>query len=352
MRLKTFIRAVAFVLLPAAATAGYLRDGHYTLNEFYAAIRAVEEVHRDLVSVTEFGKSVEGRPLLLIKIAKPGGGDSEVLITGTVHASEWTGGRVALAIAERLASGYGSDQWITGLLEDTDFYIAPLMNPDGYARADRHLDWGWTSARDNARHVDLNRNWPYPVSARPHSLEGRLLGGSNLKWDPNYRGPRPLSEPENRALDELVKTHDFFLVIDFHTTGGRFSYAWSYTGERPPHRDVYEAMGAAFRERQYLYKYEVHQSYDWYQIVGASKDWFYGNYGALALTVEVGKPSEFKWMKIGPVRALNPFWHSNPLEAEAWIANDRDATLYAVEKCRALTGGRPARPMDIEWVAR
>jgi len=341
---------VPLLLLAGDARAGYLRGGHYTLDEFYAAIRAVEDLNPDLVTIEEFGQSVKGRPLLVIRIARPDGKErSEVLLTGNVHADEFAGGRVALSIAERLAGDAGRDAWIDSLLDKMDFYVAPLMNPDGYAKASKHLDYNFTMARDNQRHVDLNRNWPYPREAAKN-LSGMVAGGSNFVLHPNYRGPHPLSEPENRALNDLVKDRRFFLIIDFHTTGGHFSYAWSYTGERPPNAEVFQAMGEEMVKRQGHYPYSVHQSFDWYQIVGASKDWFYGEYGALALTVEVGKPSMFDKSKIGLIRLMNPFWGANPLDLDAWILNDRDPSLYAIEKGYELTGGKPAQPLDMDWV--
>lgn len=351
-RIRVVFLVLFFVVFSGveAVHAGYFRGEHYTLDELYGAIRAVDDLNPDLVTIEEIGKSVEGRPLLAIKIARPDGRRrAEVLITGNVHADEWTGHRVALAIAEELAQQDGKDTWVTSLLDSMDFYIIPLMNPDGFHRADKHMRCNFTMARDNANHVDLNRNWPYAREALMTDAKGRVVGGSSFKYHPNYHGPHPLSEPENIALDNLVKTHKFFLVIDLHTVGGHFSYAWSCTGEPSPHKEIYEAMGQEMLEHQDI-KYQVHQSFDWYQIIGASKDWFYGRYGALALTIEVGKPSEFNKWAIGPVRLFNPFWAANDIDIGAWVDNDRDALLHAIEKGYEMTGGEPARPLDMEWV--
>jgi len=345
--LLVFILSLAFT---TSASANWMQGGHYTLDEFYEAIRGMEDIAPELVTVSEFGKSVEGRPLLVIKIAVPDGKKrAEALITGTTHANEWTGGRVALAIAERLAKGRGNDEWIDSLLSDMDFYVIPLMNPDGYLDADRHLDWGYTWRRDNANHVDLNRNWPYPREVET-SASGAFLGGSNFKWHPNYSGPYPLSEPETQALDRFVSEHRFFTEIDFHTTGGHFSYAWSWKPEPAPDKHVFQAMGVEFRKRQPHHKYQVHQSFEWYQVIGSSKDWVYATYGVRALTIEVGIPKEYNRWKMG-IRALNPFYRYNPLDVEHWIENDRDPTLYAIQKCYELTDGKPAEPVtEIEWV--
>ncbi len=353
------IRRVAFqvsvivvvLFVSAPVSAGYFRGDYYTLEDLYAAIYGLEDLNPGLVTIEEIGRSVEGRPLLAVKIARrEGRGRGEVLITANVHADEWAGHRVALATAEKLAGQDGKDPWVTSLLDRMDFYIIPLMNPDGFHRADRHLRRNFTMARDNANHVDLNRNWPYARESLMSDAKGKIVGGSGFKYHPNYRGPYPLSEPENIALDDFVKDHRFFVVFDLHTVGGHFSYAWSYIGEPSPHKDIYEAMGKEFISHQGKCRYEVHQSFDWYQIIGASKDWFYGEYGVLALTIEVGRVSEFDRKAIGPIRLFNPFWAANPLDIQAWIDNDRDAILHSIEKGYEMTGGRPVRQQEIEWV--
>jgi protein MpaA len=56
----------------------------------------------------------------------------------------------------------------------------------------------------NARGVDLNRNWP---TAWVH--KGR-------PWDGYYSGPRPLSEPENRAMRAFILRVRPALTIWYH----------------------------------------------------------------------------------------------------------------------------------------
>ncbi len=345
-KIVTTMTVVLAVGLAAPAMADALGE-HYSLGEFHDAIRELERAAPELVEVTEYGKSVEGRPLLAARIARDDGRERpEVLITGCVHANEWTGARVALSIARRLAEDDGEDPWITSLLDRMEFYVLPLQNPDGYAAAEKHLKTGFTMRRDNENHVDLNRNWPYPDTAEIDSARGRMLGGSNFKYSPNYRGPYPLSEPENAAMNEFVAGRDFFLNIDFHTTGGRFSYVWSYKADPPEHEDVFKAMGEALTSRQGTAKYQVHQSYEWYQIIGSSKDWYYGRHGILAATIEVGQGLRKK----AGIYGLNPFYWYNDRDVDVWIENDRDATLHAIETAYEMTGGEPAAPRDFEWV--
>jgi hypothetical protein len=65
------------------------------------------------------------------------------------------------------------------------------MNPDGDAR----------HTRQNARGVDLNRNWPHHWK----HLTGQY-----------YSGPRPLSEPETRAVWKFLKQLRPRFVVSLH----------------------------------------------------------------------------------------------------------------------------------------
>jgi len=352
MSKPTRVLLLAFILISVSVSseAGYHRAGHYTLEEVYASIEALGERGGDLVEVSSIGESVKGRPLMALRIGRPDGRERpRALVYGNVHAVEWMGSRMSLAIAERLIDGAGADLWIDSLLGKIEFHVIPLMNPDGYNTASKHLDLGFTMARDNKNRVDLNRNWPQAAGAAVDSARGVALGGSNFKYNPNYRGPYPLSEPENVALDAYVRDNRFFIAFDLHTVGGRFSYPWSYKQAPAPDKEIYEAVGHEMTSHQPYHRYQVHQSYSWYQIVGASKDWFYGKYGTLAITIELGITREFDRKKMG-LRVLNPFYRSNPVDIGLWIENDRDALIHAIEKAHELTGGKPRPPLDMEWI--
>lgn len=116
-----------------------------------------------------FGHSVEGRPLRVLAVGEPGAG-RRLLVVGCIHGNECAGRSVTRRLAA-LPPPAGSRLW---LVHDA--------NPDGAA----------AGRRQNARGVDLNRNFPFRW--RPLDRPGGTY----------WSGPRALSEPESRALRGLI----------------------------------------------------------------------------------------------------------------------------------------------------
>ena len=113
------------------------------------------------------GRSERGRPIVAWETGDPQA-RRRVLVVGCIHGNEPAGIAVADAVVSaRVPAG-------------TDVWVVPDLNPDGVA-----LD-----TRQNARGVDLNRNFPY----RWRPLSGVF-----------YSGRRALSESESRIAYRLIR---------------------------------------------------------------------------------------------------------------------------------------------------
>jgi murein peptide amidase A len=133
-----------------------------------AVVRAAgaPEAEGAAVSTQVLGRSVRGRPIRATRI---GEGPVAVLVTSCIHGDE-PAGRAVMARLRRASAPAGVSLWL----------IDPA-NPDGCA-ADR---------RQNARGVDLNRNFPYRWRPLPRGTY--------------YSGTGALSEPESRALHAFLR---------------------------------------------------------------------------------------------------------------------------------------------------
>ena len=104
---------------------------------------------RDDVEITEIGKTVQGRPLEIIRVGDPDAPHS-VVIRGRAHPWEPGGNWVIDGLLDRLTQ---DDDQARKWRRQFCVYVQPIANKDGVAM-------GWT--RFNVRGEDLNRKWDKP----------------------------------------------------------------------------------------------------------------------------------------------------------------------------------------------
>lgn len=166
--------AAAWAVLPGSGTRPATRTG----NGHAARTAAMPAVSRRRVRL---GDSVQHRPIEALELrgAAP---RQTALVVGAIHGDETAGIRVTRVLARSRP------------LPGVDVWIVLDLNPDGAA----------AGTRQNARRVDLNRNFPWNWQA---------LGRPG---DQQYSGPRALSEPESRIAHRLILRLRPRVTIWFH----------------------------------------------------------------------------------------------------------------------------------------
>lgn len=118
----------------------------------------------------------------------------------------------------------------TAAFKDTyDFYIFPIVNPDGFAYT-QTTDRMWrknrqatTSSTCTGR--DINRNWPNHWAQRG--------GASTLPCDQDYKGSSALDGVETKALkahlDSVAAGKGVQLYMDIHSYSQLWLYPYGYT---------------------------------------------------------------------------------------------------------------------------
>jgi murein peptide amidase A len=128
------------------------------------------------MSAEVIGHSVQGRPIALARVGDPAAA-RKVLAVGCIHGNE-PAGRGIVADLGRASPAAG-----------TQLLLVRDMNPDGVAHGER----------TNAHGVDLNRNSPEHWAGA---------------------GARPWSEPETRAIRDLILRERPALSIYYHQPFG------------------------------------------------------------------------------------------------------------------------------------
>ncbi|WP_433825791.1 M14 family zinc carboxypeptidase [Actinoplanes sp. CA-015351] len=167
---------------------------------------------------------------------KPG-----VLAYSQEHAREWATPLVTLEFAERLLANYATDPATKELVDSTDVFIIPTVNPDGanYSFNDfnfqrKNLVNHCAGAQRDPRYrnswgVDVNRN--YAVG----SYFDGYVGASANCLSGTYAGTGELSEAESRNVVALASQHkNIKFSLNVHSYGGYFM--WSPGAYKVPGR--------------------------------------------------------------------------------------------------------------------
>lgn len=335
MRASKAIAAVLALLvaLPAATgAAGYpaSESGYHDYAEMYQAMRRIEADHPDIVRVFRIGRSAQGRAIWAAEVSDNPGeheGEPEVMFDGLHHAREHLTGEMALYVLRMLTTHYGRDtelgQRVTRIVDDRRIWIIPMVNPDGLQydlTGNPFRQWRKNRQPNGTGKpvgTDLNRNYAYMWHRATAS-----------KASQNYRGRRPFSAPETRAIRDFVlsrrvggrqriRTH-----VSFHTAGEYVLWPYGYTYRDVP-RDMtrldartFAAMG---RHMASTNGYRPRQSSDMYPTYGDQIDWMYATQRIFSFTFEM-------FPRNGSSRRHVP---DERIERET--TRNREAVLYLME---------------------
>jgi len=174
---------------------------------------------RPLVRITSIGKTLQGRPLEIVRIGRPSA-PYRVFLRARAHPWEAGGNWVVVGLIDRLLRG---DAKAGRFLGRYCVYVLPMANKGGVAAG---------RTRFNLQGKDLNRDWDRPSD--------------------------PVLAPENAALEEWLKGmiregEGPHLALDLHNDGGGNLHI-----SRPPLPDL-----DRYLERMEVFE-ELLRRYTWF----------------------------------------------------------------------------------------
>lgn len=263
---------------------------YHTYEELTTALQQLAQQYSKICLLESIGKSAQVRDLWIMKISDNVTVEEfepEFKYISSMHGDEPVGMEMCVYLTHYLLENYGFDPRVTQMVDETEIWIMPLMNPDGYILRQRR----------NYNGIDLNRNFP-----------DRILDPSNT---PAGR------EPETQAVMNFSSDHSFVLSANFHT--GALVANYPYDGNASG-RAVYTASPDDPLFVELAKTYSAHNlplwnspyfsqgitnGADWYVIYGGMQDWSYVWMGCNELTIEL---SDNKW----PNASLLPsLWDDN-----------------------------------------
>jgi predicted deacylase len=247
-------------------------------------LQDLAEQHPECAALVSLGKSHEGRDLWALRLGyAPEGTRPAVVITGGTHAREWATVAVPLRVAERLLSAERRER-----LRESEVWIVPLVNPDGYEYS-RDYDNSYRKNRRPNTGVDLNRNYSaseHPeLYRRPEDKPDSTkddVGASDRPQAETYRGPEGSSEPEVRALLQLqLGRGNVRGVLDNHSFGNMLLHPGN--ARREDYEKIARAINAGAGNA-----YKFKSANDLYAMTGNSMEVHHAR-GIVSITLEVGR---------------------------------------------------------------
>ena len=270
--------------------------------------------HPSICKRLQIGTSVQGRPLWVLKITDHidiEEAEQEVKFISTMHGDEVTGMEMEMFFIENILKGYAAENdTMKFIVDNTELYVMPLMNPDGNANNTRY----------NANGYDLNRNFPEGVYYDVDSVNARLF-------------------PEIDAMIDFTSQHDFILSTNFH--GGAVVANYPFDKDFGISSGSYAAcpddvhvtwLAYNYSVRNYeMFNHSVGGSFtdgitngsDWYSIDGGMQDWNYRYHNDIDMTLEI---SGTKWPNYSYIPG---FWADNR-EAMFWYISAAHKGIYGV----------------------
>ncbi|MFK8058105.1 MAG: M14 family zinc carboxypeptidase [Saprospiraceae bacterium] len=206
---------------PANFSLGSLQNGYYTLEEIYDQMDEMRRIYPGLISnqlPIDTYETYEGRSMyhyVLSSNVLPSQVKPKVMMTALTHAREPMSIISQVYFYWWLLEQYDSNEQVTWLLDNTELYLVPCVNPDGYAYNTTETPGRMGFWRKNRRPnldgtfgVDINRNYV---------IDWGGIGASNDTGSEIYHGVAPLSEPEAAAVNFLHMTIPFETVLNVHS---------------------------------------------------------------------------------------------------------------------------------------
>lgn len=268
----------------------------YTSDVLSLNVKALKTIY-PFLRISHIGYSVLGKPIQALSF---GTGKNEYFYNASIHANEWITSPVLMKFLETLCSAYVNNTTIheidiRNLYKDITLYIVPLLNPDGVDLVTDNLNKnsnaylnaklissrfpeipfpdGWKA---NILGVDLNLQFP---AGWQNAREIKYSLGFSKPAPKDFVGFAPLSTPESRAIYRFTLSHDFRLILTYHTQG-QVIY-WQYQNYAP--KDSIDIANKFAK----LSSYEV-ADVPYNSSFAGYKDWFIYNYRKPGFTIEAG----------------------------------------------------------------
>lgn len=251
--------------------------GYYKYQEFLDELDSMKSKYPNLIStkaqISTFS-TINGNPIYWLRISdnpETDEAEEEVLYSALHHAREPASLSQTIYYMWYLLENYGTNEEVTYLVDNTEMYFVPMINPDGYRYNEQTDPNGGGMHRKNRRNVgtynkgvDLNRNYGY---------QWNTTGVSPDTNNDTYPGTSEFSEVETQAMKWFIEQREFKFAFNAHTYGNQLLFPIGTTvAEYADHHDYFDQYTSHMVKHN---GYSNIKSSGLYPASGDSDDWMY-----------------------------------------------------------------------------
>ncbi|GJQ71043.1 hypothetical protein Trydic_g953 [Trypoxylus dichotomus] len=285
---KAFNREVKEMKAASNPEKGHINfEKYHRYNVILDYVKNLEKKHPGRVSIESIGKSVEEREIFVVKISsKTQSLKPAILVDAGLSPREWIGPAQALYIIQQFVE----NPYYKKMVENVDWYIIPVVNPDGYEYTHtKERLWKKNRAKNNNHTgVYLNRNFDI-------NFGGDLSSSAEEAW--NYHGKSAFSEPETEAIRRFIENNvlRIKLYLSLDSFGPAIVYPYGYKEDPPENIEIIKLVAENVAEqirKENQTPYQVKRASSRHcKYSGTSVDWSVEVAGVpFAFTVELTTP--------------------------------------------------------------
>lgn len=279
--------------------------GFFTYQEMLDILDSMKSKYPTLITTKQpltATTTTGGRPVYYVKISDNADSqepEPQALYTALHHAREAESLSQLIYYMWYMLEHYNTDPEIKYLVDNTELYFVPCLNPDGYVYNQTTNPTGGGMWRKNRKDngngtfgVDLNRNY------------GMFWGYDNQGSSPNtisdtYRGTAGFSEPETQMMRDFCNSHQFGIALNAHTYSNLLIYPYGHIASfQTPDSTLFQTFAADMTECSHFLSGTGDQTVG-YVTNGDSDDWMYEEQSTkskiYAFTPEAGDADDGFW---------------------------------------------------------
>jgi len=299
----TTLASVNSIFMSSSRVDGIDMSRYHNYATLNSTFSNLVKKYPNLARMVVVGNSVRGRQLLAIQITaninKRTIGKPKFKYVANMHGNEAVGRELVIFLAQYLLLNYNRLDRVTRLVDSTDIYLMPSMNPDGFEQSTEGSCYG-VSGRANAYGIDLNRNFPDQFYGQYYRIQPETRAIMDwLKDDPNF------------VLSGNL--HGGALVASYGYDSSR--YGTGYYGKTPDdamlrqlaltYSKSHSTMSKGAHCNQRAFKDGITNGNQWYQVAGGMQDYNYLYSNTFEITLELS------CCKYPYARQLSSYWSAN-----------------------------------------